>query len=122
MITISDTKGNVLFNNVLLPSSKYIYAYSKVYCIEYVITISHYSYVAPEMPPFRIIRYNPNEQPVCVFISFSNQRSGFGDTIAWTNAIMYYSEKYPDAKITIVATNPFFEKFLLLLSVSNADI
>ncbi len=113
-ITIKDkSSGNIIYNKIFVPDKNKIYAYSKIYFIDYEVSIAYYTYIAPQNPPEYILKYDPTGKDIAIFISYSNQRSGFGDTISWTNSILYFAEKYPKANIKIIATNPFMEEFML---------
>ena len=102
-LIITDDKNTYIINKIFVPNPNMIYVYNKKYFINYRIIICKCVNEVPELPPFRIINYNANEQPICCFLAYHpNVRSGLGDTIAWLNAIGYYMEKFPKCKMEIV--------------------
>lgn len=110
-LCVSDKNGNVIFTRVILPEKDTIYAYSKVYYIDYAVSVARYEYCVPENPPFAILKYNPDNKPINIFISYNFKRSGLGDSIAWLNSCLYFAEKYPKAKINVVLNDNSLEYF-----------
>ena len=125
-ITITDKDGNIIFNSILIPNKNTIYAVSKVYFIHYKVAIAKYLYCAPELPPARIIEYNPDNQPIAIFLAYNYKRSGLGDSIAWLNSCIYFAEKFPKARINVVlndnALKDFFENYTTLPNYKNISL
>lgn len=102
-LIITDKNNTKIINKIFKPEKDVIYVYCKKYFIDYKIIICKCENEVPILPPFKIINYNANEQPVCVYLAYYNgTRSGVGDTIAWMNAIGYFMEKFPKCKMNIV--------------------